>query len=269
MLEKKAVGSTGIAVSPIGLGTVKFGRNEKVHYPQSFALPTDQQILTLLAHARDLGINLLDTAPAYGSSEERLGKLLKNQRAQWILATKVGEEFIEGVSHYDFSADYIQKSIERSLTRLHTDYLDFVLIHSNGDDEKILAAGAAFATLNELKQSGKIRAFGMSTKTVAGGLQTVDQADIVMVTHNPVYTEERSVIAHAQQLQKGVFIKKALASGHLQKITANGVATTDPVQAAMNFIFQEPGVSSIILGTLNPEHLTHNVHCAALALVKR
>jgi aryl-alcohol dehydrogenase-like predicted oxidoreductase len=263
MLETKPVGSTDIAVSPIGLGTVKFGRNEKVHYPQSFPLPSDQQILTLLGRARDLGINLLDTAPAYGSSEERLGKLLKTQRQQWILATKVGEEFIDGLSHYDFSAEHIQKSIERSLTRLHTDYLDFVLIHSNGDDEKILAEGVAFAKLNELKLAGKIRAFGMSTKTVAGGMQTIEQADIVMVTHNPVYVEELSVITRAAQLKKGVFIKKALASGHLQKISATDA---DPVEIAMNFIFQEPGVSSIILGTLNPEHLTHNVHHAANAL---
>jgi aryl-alcohol dehydrogenase-like predicted oxidoreductase len=263
MLEKKLVGSTGIAVSPIGLGTVKFGRNQQVHYPDSFNLPTDKEILMLLEHAQVLGINLLDTAPAYGSSEERLGKLLLQQRADWILSTKVGEEFVNGESHYDFTPASIKKSIERSLTRLRTDYLDFVLVHSNGEDEKILSDNSVFATLAEFKQAGKIRAYGMSTKTVAGGLQTIDQSDVVMVTHNPVYTAEQSVIEYAQQKQKGVFIKKALASGHLKKITG-----TDPVAAALRFIFQERGVSSIILGTLNPEHLTHNVRRAADALAK-
>jgi aryl-alcohol dehydrogenase-like predicted oxidoreductase len=257
MLTKNLLANTGIAVSKVGLGTVKFGRNQKVHYPSGFSLPTDEEILQLLASAQSYGINLLDTAPAYGSSEERLGKLLKNQRQQWVLSTKVGEEFIDGESVYDFSAAHIRHSIERSLQRLHTDYLDIVLIHSNGEDTKVIAENPVFETLAELKTAGKIRAFGMSTKTVAGGMQAVDAADVVMVMHNPVYTEEQSVIAYAHQQQKGIFIKKAFASGHLQKIPG-----TDPVKESLRFIFQEPGVSSVIVGTLNPEHLRHNVECA-------
>lgn len=243
---------------------MKFGRNQQVHYPAAFSLPEDKEILNLLAIAQDLGINLLDTAPAYGSSEERLGPLLKNHRSDWVIATKVGEEFINGASHYDFTPETIRKSIERSLKRLCTDYLDFVLIHSNGEDKKIIEESAVFATLSASKDSGKIRAFGMSTKTVEGGMLAVAQSDVVMVTHNPVYTDEQSVIAYAEQNKKGVFIKKALASGHLQKISA-----VDPVREAMRFIFQERGVGSVIVGTLNPEHLTHNVQCAAEALANR
>jgi aryl-alcohol dehydrogenase-like predicted oxidoreductase len=261
MLKKKLLGNTTLSVSAIGLGTVKFGRNTGVNYPQTFALPTDQEILNLLACARDLGINLLDTAPAYGNSEERLGALLKHARRDWIISTKVGEDFVNGASLHDFTPEAIKKSIERSLKRLNTDYLDNVLVHSNGEDEKIIAEHSIFDTLNEFKKSGKIRAFGMSTKTVAGGLLAVDHADIVMLMHNPLYTAEQSVITYAHQQNKGILIKKALASGHLQKISAH-----DPVQEAMNFIFQEPGVSSIILGTLNAEHLIHNVKCAERAL---
>jgi aryl-alcohol dehydrogenase-like predicted oxidoreductase len=258
---KKIIANTDIAVSSLGLGTVKFGRNQQVHYPQDFELPSDKAILDLLACAQGLGINLLDTAPAYGISEERLGPLLKGQRTQWILATKTGEEFIHGASHFDFSPQATRKSIERSLKRLGTDYLDIVLVHSNGEDKKIIEESAIFDTLAELKKSGCIRAYGMSTKTVEGGKLAVDLADIVMVTHNPAHTVEQSVIAYAHQHKKGVFIKKGLASGHLDKI-----AGTDPVQAAMQFIFQEPGVSSIIIGTLNAAHLAHDVHCATLAL---
>lgn len=258
---KKIIGSTDITVSSLGLGTVKFGRNQQVHYPQGFELPSDKVILDLLACAQDLGINLLDTAPAYGISEERLGNLLKGQREQWILATKTGEEFINGASCFDFSPQATRKSIERSLKRLGTDYLDIVLVHSNGEDKKIIEESAIFETLAALKKSGHIRAYGMSTKTVEGGKLAVDLSDIVMVMHNPVYTDEQSVIAYAHQHKKGVFIKKALASGHLDKISG-----IDPVQAAMQFIFQEPGVSSIIVGTLSPAHLTYNVRCAKLAL---
>jgi aryl-alcohol dehydrogenase-like predicted oxidoreductase len=252
----RLLGSTGIQVSALGLGTVKFGRNQKVHYPTEFELPSDQAIMALLSLAKELGINLLDTAPAYGSSEERLGSLLKGQRDQWVLCTKVGEEFVEGESTYDFSPASTRHSIERSLKRLGTDYLDVVLVHSNGDDKKIIEEDQVFLTLEELKKAGKIRAYGMSTKTVEGGLLAVDLSDIVMVTHNPVYQAEQSVIAHAYAQHKGVLIKKALASGHLQKISA-----ADPVQEAMRVIFQEPGVTSVIVGTLNPAHLRHNVDC--------
>jgi aryl-alcohol dehydrogenase-like predicted oxidoreductase len=71
-----------------------------------------------------------------------------------------------------------------------------------------------------------------------------------------VQTEEQPVIAYAHQKNKGILIKKALASGHLQKISGD-----DPVRSAMQFIFQQPGVSSVILGTLSQAHLQHNVQC--------
>ncbi len=255
MIKQRKLGQTGISVSAMGLGTVKFGRNQKINYPQNFNLPSDKEILEILSCAKNLGINLLDTAPAYGNSEERLGKLIN--RHDWIISTKVGEEFIDGVSYYDFSPQAIKKSIERSLKRLNTDYLDIVLVHSNGEDQKIIEESAVFSTLAACKKAGLIRAFGMSTKTVSGGKQTVDHADVVMVTYNPVQTEEQSVITYAQQKNKGVFIKKAFASGHLQKISA-----ADPVLAALQFIFKESGVSSVIMGTLNLDHLKHNVECA-------
>jgi aryl-alcohol dehydrogenase-like predicted oxidoreductase len=180
-LQKRLVGSTDIEVSAIGLGTVKFGRQEGVKYPLPFQLPSDQEIKKLLSVAMELGINLLDTAPAYGLSEERLGKC-------WVLCTKAGEEFTDGHSTYDFSKQAITQCVERSLKRLHTDYLDILLIHSNGDDERIIEEDNVFETLAQLKASGKIRAYGMSTKTIRGGLLTIDHADVAMVTYNHACT---------------------------------------------------------------------------------
>jgi aryl-alcohol dehydrogenase-like predicted oxidoreductase len=249
------LGSTDIIISQFGLGTVKFGRNQGVKYPQGFDLPSDKDILELLACAKELGINLLDTAPAYGTSEERLGKLLQGQRQEWVLCTKVGEEFVNGESFFDFSQQGMKKSIERSLQRLHTDFLDIVLLHSDGEDKKLIDEGT-LEILSSFKKSGLIRAFGMSTKTVDGGKLAVDQSDLVMMTYNPVHTEELPVIEYARQKQKGIFVKKAFASGHY---VASQSQTTDPVKAALQFIFQQPGVSSVILGTLNRQHLLQNV----------
>ena len=90
----RPLGSTGFDVSPLGLGTVKLGRDQGVKYPNGFTIPDDAQALALLNQARDLGINLLDTAPAYGISEERLGHLLQGQRDEWVIVSKVGEEFV-------------------------------------------------------------------------------------------------------------------------------------------------------------------------------
>lgn len=260
IMKSRQIKSAGLSVSTIGLGTVKFGRNAKVHYPAQFELPSDKAIAELLNCAEDLGINLLDTAPAYGLSEERLGKLLKGQRNKWVISSKVGEEFDGVTSYFDFTPAHIKYSIERSLKRLNTDYLDIVLVHSNGEDQKIIEEYSVFDTLHKMKQAGHIRAFGMSTKTVNGGMLAVEQSDVVMVMHNPIYTEEQAVIDYAHQLGKGIFIKKALASGHLEKIPG-----ADAVKVAMDCIFQEQGVTSVIVGTLNPDHLKHNVSCAIQA----
>ena len=137
LMSPRPLGNTGIQVSPLGLGTVKIGRDQGLKYPNRFKLPSDHEILALFEEARTVGINLIDTAPAYGASEEKIGKLLPD-RQDWVIGTKVGEEFSFGESHFDFSGAHTRESIERSLRRLKTDYLDLVLIHSDGNDLEIL-----------------------------------------------------------------------------------------------------------------------------------
>ncbi|HEU6454768.1 MAG TPA: aldo/keto reductase, partial [Roseateles sp.] len=96
----RPLGSTGLTVSPLGLGTVKLGRDQGVKYPNGFQIPDDDAARMLLRQARELGINLIDTAPAYGRSEERLGPLLRGQRQDWVIVSKVGEEFADGLSRH-------------------------------------------------------------------------------------------------------------------------------------------------------------------------
>ena len=260
-MELRALGSTGLRVSPLGLGTVKFGRNRGVKYPRPFELPSDREALTLLELAWDLGMNLLDTAPAYGESEERLGRLLRRCRRDWVIVTKVGEEFQDGESRFDFSAAATRASVERSLRRLGVDALDAVLIHSSGDDLHILEREGALPTLLDLKRAGWVRSIGMSTKTVAGGLRALECCDVVMLTYNLSEREEWPVIQAARAAGKGVLIKKGLRSGHLDR-----TAGIDPIQASMELIFAEPGVSSVVVGTLNPVHLRANVVVAESVL---
>ena len=132
LLPKRPFGSTGIDVSILGLGTVKLGRDQSVKYPEGFIIPDDREAANLIDLARSLGINLIDTAPSYGNSEERLGSLLTGQRDQWIICSKVGEEFEGGQSRFDFTPEHTRFSVERSLKRLRTDVVDIVLVHSDG-----------------------------------------------------------------------------------------------------------------------------------------
>jgi aryl-alcohol dehydrogenase-like predicted oxidoreductase len=262
--QRKQIANTGVYVSPLGLGTVKLGRNKGVKYPKNFQIPSDKEALALLAQAWDLGINLLDTAPAYGNSEQRLGELLSQQTNDFVVATKVGETFDVSTSEsfYNFTPEFIVASIQQSLKNLRRDALDIVLIHSDGNDKHIIEHYGALETLAELKQQGLIRAIGMSTKTVGGGLLALQQSDLVMVMHNLEYQQEQAVLAQAMLDNKGIFIKKALASGHLTATNSE----IDIVQSNFDFIYANPAVTSIIIGTIDPTHLSDNVTKASRSL---
>jgi len=260
MLPRRLLGKSGLEASVLGLGTVKLGRNQGVKYPSGFELPSDAEAIALLETARGLGINLIDTAPAYGVSEERLGKLLPGPRDQWLLASKVGEEFQDGESRHIFTPEHTRVSVERSLQRLGTDYLDLVLIHSDGNDLDIIHHSGVLEELANLKAAGKLRAFGMSTKTVEGGLAAAKLSDVMMVTYNPWHTEEQPVLDFCATQDIGVLVKKAFASGHF------GQTDGDPVRSAFDFIFAHSAASSVIAGTLNPDHLRHNVEAATAAM---
>jgi aryl-alcohol dehydrogenase-like predicted oxidoreductase len=124
------------------------------------------------------------------------------------------------------------------------------LIHSHGlNEETLIEEEQVFEVLVQLKQEGKLRAFGMSSKTVIGGLKTVEQADVAMITFNADYLDEREVIALAKEKQKGILIKKALGNGKLPS-------------EALSLVFNEPGITSVIVGTTNPLHLRENVALA-------
>jgi aryl-alcohol dehydrogenase-like predicted oxidoreductase len=240
------------SVSPLGLGTVKFGRNERVKYPggAGFAMPTDSEIEALLDLALECGINVLDTAPAYGTAEERLGKLMRGRRDKFFLVTKTGEEFHNGESEHVFTAEHTRTSVERSLRRLNTDFLDCVLVHSSRDDVNVITNTPVLAALARLKDQGKLGSFGVSTYTVEGGKLAVDLSDCVMVSYNKDYADEGAVIDHARKKGKAVLVKKGLASGHIG-------ALGDPSEH-IRFVIDTPGVTSLIFGSTSPDHVRAN-----------
>jgi aryl-alcohol dehydrogenase-like predicted oxidoreductase len=286
MLPLTRLGKTDLRISRLGLGTVKLGRNQSVKYPQAFDLPSDADARLLLHSARDYGINLLDTAPAYGVSEERLGYLLRGERKDWVICTKAGEEFSshynngdeggdenQGQSNFNFEPDALRLSIERSLRRLRTDYLDIVLIHSDGNDSHLIHHHHVLHTLAEMKRQGWIRAFGMSTKTIEGGLICAQEADVVMTTFDAALEDDIRLMQSCATHNTGVLLKKIFNSGHLLKPEQNNQAgkvlnTHAIIEQQMNVIFAQNAVNSAIIGTLNGQHLRSNVECALLGLAE-
>ena len=253
-MDLRPLGETQIAVSALGLGSAKFGRNTALAYPRGFALPTDAQLTELLHQARGAGINLIDTAPAYGVSEARIGALLPGNRTDWVIVTKVGETFSRGVSRHDFSARHTRMSVQRSLRRLRTDYLDLVLVHCPDADLAALQHSDCLATLLQLRQQGVIRAFGASTKTQAGTRYALGCCDVVMITAAPDDAGDRACLETAARANRGVLIKKALASGH---------ASAGQMDERLRWLGAQAAVSCVVVGTIDPEHL--RTHCASIA----
>ena len=276
MLPQSRLGNTELFVSRLGLGTVKFGRNQSVKYPETFELPSDDEARKLLHCACDLGINLLDTAPSYGTSEERLGYLLRGERKSWVISTKAGEEFLDKKdihaflsppqSQFNFTPEALRLSVERSLRRLRTDYLDIVLIHSDGNDTQIIEQYQVLDTLATLKREGWIRAFGMSTKTLAGSKLCAPVADLIMATYDPEVTEDQQLLEACTKHSTGLLLKKIFNSGHLVSNLEKHESPNKVIEKKMQTIFAQSAVNSAIIGTLNCQHLHNNVECALSAL---
>lgn len=256
-MRRRPLGRTGIELGVLGLGLVKLGRNTGLKHPSPHALPTDGEAMTLLDAAAELGITLLDTAPAYGTSEQRLGDLFaaRGDRDRWVISTKAGEEY-DGSSRFDFSPGAIIASCERSLRRLRTERLDLLLLHSDGEGEKHFDRDGAFDALDELKRRGLVSAVGVSVKSGEGVRVALPRCDALMIEYSLANPQLRWAIDEAHALGVGVLVKKALVSGRVGE--GHGATALD----ALRFALEPAGVSSVVVGTIDPEHLRANAAAA-------
>lgn len=239
-----------LKISPIGFGAFKIGRNEGVKYPQRYDLPDAAAVDRLLNSVLDLGVSYIDTAPAYGLSEERIGQSIAHRRDEYILSTKVGETFEDGRSTYDYSEHAIRSSLHRSLQRLRTEVLDLVFIHSNGDDLEILRNTDVVPTLRALRDEGLIKAIGLSGYTAGGFKEALDWADAIMVEYHLQNRSLEPVIASAAERGTLVMVKKGLGAGRL-----------DP-EESIRFALANSAVTSLVIGGLNVDHFRRNMSVA-------
>lgn len=251
-LEPRRLGTTDLLITPIGFGAFKIGRNVGIKYAHGYDLPTDEQSDRLLhAVVDELGIRYIDTAPAYGLSEERVGRVLA-ARKDVVISTKVGETIVDGVSRFDFSDRGVRESLARSRTRLGRETPDLVFVHSDGNDQHVLNETDVVRTLNDLKSRGDARCIGFSGKTVSGARSALAWADAIMVEYHLENRTHESVIAEAGRRGLGVIVKKGLASGKL------------PARAAIEFVLANPSVTSMVIGGLDLAHLREDVRHASI-----
>jgi aryl-alcohol dehydrogenase-like predicted oxidoreductase len=147
-MDYRDLGRTGLSVSRLGFGGAEIGL-----YNQN-----QSKVDELLGAAVDAGLNFLDTAAAYLTSEELIGNSITGRRNDIVLATKCGA--MDGFTASDWSKKGILRTIERSLGRLRTDYIDLIQLHSC--DSETIARGEAIEALIVAKEKGYVRFAGYS-----------------------------------------------------------------------------------------------------------
>jgi aryl-alcohol dehydrogenase-like predicted oxidoreductase len=238
-MRYRTLGSTGLRVSVIGLGTWQFGGEWGRNFSQ-------KQVDEILDAAANAGINLIDTAECYGDhlSERLIGDYLKrHDRSRWIVATKFGHKFNGFLSRDEkFSADAASQQLEESLVALALETIDVYQFHSGSDAE--FQDSGMWDVLAERQRAGRIRHLGVSILGKGSELQASRAravgAEVLQVIYSRLDRRpEQLYFPHAQQDNLGILARVPLASGLLSG--KYGPGTTFPPNE--------------VRGTLDPERL--------------
>jgi len=236
-MEYRPLGRTGVSVSQLCLGAMMFG---------AAGNPDHDDAVAIVHRALDAGVNFIDTADAYsqGESEEVVGKALAGGRRDGVvLATKVGLPFDEDPNHRGMSRRWITQSVEASLRRLRTDWIDLYQLHRLDPATDL---DEALGALSDLVHAGKIRAFGASTvaaSEIAEAHWTADRRGRERLrTEQPPYSIltraiEHDVLPTAQRHGMGVLTYSPLAGGWLSGRYRKGRPSTGPGSPARRRLF--------------------------------
>jgi aryl-alcohol dehydrogenase-like predicted oxidoreductase len=276
-MQYRTLGRTGIKVSPYALGALMLAT--------SIGNPDDESI-GIIHKALDAGINFIDTADAYGDSEEVVGKALKGRRDNVVLATKFSRPTGEDPNQRGTSRRWIMTAVENSLRRLQTDHIDLYQVHRPDPDTDI---EETLSALSDLIHSGKVRAIGssgMPASEIVEAQWVAERRGLQRFrTEQPPYSIlsrgiEREVLPIAQRYGMGTLVWGPFGQGMLtgrvrrgrqsdlrraglfrhlnderridaveQLIPLAGEAGLPMTHLAMAFTIAHPGVTSAILGS--------------------
>jgi L-galactose dehydrogenase len=207
-MNYRAFGKTGWQVSEISLGGAYLGGQDKDK--------AQENATSVVRRAIELGINYIDTAPYYGSSEELIGNALKGVNHSCYIATKFGLTS----SDFDYKSDSVIKSIEQSLLRLHVSKLSLVQIHEVNIPgwDKIMATGYALTGLREAQKRGLCEKIGITGRAIPilAELAQTGEFDSVLVYndyHPASKLASETIIPVATKHNMGIVVATALANG--------------------------------------------------------
>jgi aryl-alcohol dehydrogenase-like predicted oxidoreductase len=295
-MRYRILGSTGLRVSVIGVGTWQFGGEWGRNFSQA-------DVDAILDHAAELGINLIDTAECYGDhlSERLIGDYLsRRDRSRWIIATKFGHHFNKFMDRRDdFSAEDVRQQLEASLKALRIQAIDLYQFHS-GQDTAFLNEGL-WAILAEQQRAGTIRHLGVSILGKGSELQAREARRVGASALQVIYSRldrrpEQMYFPHARRDNLGILARVPLASGLLtgkyragasfpandwrstfnaakvrqdlaevERIQQAEVPTGVPItQWALAWCLKDPLVTAVIPGCKDPAQVRANASAAEL-----
>lgn len=202
-------------VSAVGFGAWAIGGGA---HGNSYGSTDDAESVRAVQRAVDLGCTFFDTADVYGwgHSEKVLGEALEGRREDVVLATKVGGDFYHGGVQLNFKPEYVRFAVQKSLERLRTDYLDLYQLH-NPPAEAIGDPGL-YRVMEELKEEGRIREYGVSIHAPQEGLAVLGAAEpgALQVVYNLVHRDaEERLFAAARGQGVGIVAREPLWNGFL------------------------------------------------------
>ena len=294
-MKYRVLGKTGVKVSEVGFGAWAIGGNA---HGNSYGPTNDEASLAAVRKAVDLGCNFFDTADVYGHghSEELLGKALSGDRENMIIATKVGGDFYHGAPRMNFSPDYLDFALKKSLERLKTSYVDLYQLHN--PPLELIKSPDVFQALESLTANGRIRHYGVSIHDPQEGLVAMKTGDpaAIQVVFNVLRQEAKNELFRAAASKNvAIIAREPLANGFLtgkhksndvfsqgdirrnfpRQYVANLVEASDQLgfletqirsraQAAIRFVLDHHEVSTAIPGVKTTEQANENLNASDL-----
>lgn len=217
-MEKIRLGKTDMMVTQLGFGGIPIQRL------------SEEDAIDIVKRCIDAGINFIDTANGYTTSEERIGKAVKGQRDKVFIATKTGARDVKGM----------QEHLELSLKRLQTDYIDIYQFHGVSTPEHLKAVidGGMYAEAEKAKKEGKIRHIAITSHSMDMAIEEVktDLFSTLMFPFNVITSEPADeLLPLCQKHDVGLLAMKPMAGGMLDNATI-----------AFKYLRQFPGVQTLI-----------------------
>lgn len=262
-MKYRRLGKTDLNVSVVGVGTWQFGGD----WGQDF---TQEEVDAILYKAKELGVNLIDTAECYGPhhlSERLIGDFIsRDTREDWIIASKFGHQWHDHWEHA-WTVENVRIQLEESLKALQTDYIDLYQFHSGPDD--VFNKDELWTMLDKQVQAGRIRHLGISIGSNDNLYQTSKatevKAEAIQVVYNRLdQTPENRVFPSCEEQDLGVLARVPLASGYLSGKYKPGAVFNDNVRKGRDR--EEVDEKLRLVEKIKQEELPEGVNMASWAL---